>query len=63
MDVSNHRALATGLTLRVPAATAGDVRAWLRGQELPLALSPAREAELLDRARRYHTEQARHREP
>jgi 2'-hydroxyisoflavone reductase len=63
MDVRNQRALAAGLTLRDPAASAAHVRAWLRGQELPLALSPAREAELLDRARRYHIEQGRRREP
>lgn len=51
MNVSNERALAAGLKVSDPAATAGDVRAWLRERELPLALSPEREAELIHRAR------------
>jgi 2'-hydroxyisoflavone reductase len=52
MDVSNERALAAGLTLTDPRATLQDVRAWLAGQDLPLALSPEREAELISKARR-----------
>ncbi|HEY0606787.1 MAG TPA: NAD-dependent epimerase/dehydratase family protein [Herpetosiphonaceae bacterium] len=51
MDVSNERAQAAGLTLTDPEATAQAVRVWLQGQDLPLALEPAREAELIRRAR------------
>jgi 2'-hydroxyisoflavone reductase len=50
MDVSNERARSVGLTLTEPAITVRDVRAWLSGQDLPLALSPAREQELIRRA-------------
>jgi 2'-hydroxyisoflavone reductase len=52
MDVGNERARAAGLTLTEPAATLKDVRTWLRGREVPLSLPPAREAELMDLARR-----------
>lgn len=51
MDVSNERARAAGLTLTDPEATARDVRAWLQGQDLPLALTPEREASLIRSAR------------
>ncbi|HEY0736292.1 MAG TPA: NAD-dependent epimerase/dehydratase family protein [Herpetosiphonaceae bacterium] len=51
MDVSNERAQAAGLTLTDPADTAQAVREWLQGQDLPLALAPEREAELIRRAR------------
>lgn len=51
MDVGNERARAAGLTLTDPEITAQDVRAWLQGQDLPPALSPEREAELIRRAR------------
>ena len=47
MDVSSERAQQAGLTLTDPAVTARDVRAWLAGRDLPLALSPEREAELI----------------
>jgi 2'-hydroxyisoflavone reductase len=55
MEVSNERARAAGLTLTDPAATARDMRAWIRGRNLlpalSPALSPAREAELISLAR------------
>lgn len=51
MDVSNEHARAAGLTLTDPAVTAHDVRAWLQGKDLPLALSPEREAALIRSAR------------
>lgn len=51
MDVSNERARAAGLTLTDPEVTAQDVRRWLQGQDLPLALSPEREAALIRSAR------------
>jgi 2'-hydroxyisoflavone reductase len=51
MDVSNARARAAGLTLTDLAITVRDVRAWLHGRSLPLALAPAREAELIHLAR------------
>lgn len=51
MDVSNKLALAAGLTLTDPAITARDTRAWSLGRDLPLALSPEREAELIHLAR------------
>ena len=52
MDVSNERARTAGLTLTDPAVTLSDVRAWVRGRNVPPALSPAREAELIRLARR-----------
>lgn len=51
MHVSNERARAAGLTLTDPEVTAQDVRSWLQGQDLPLALSPEREAALIRSAR------------
>ncbi|HSH81268.1 MAG TPA: hypothetical protein VLA19_22270 [Herpetosiphonaceae bacterium] len=50
--MSNERARTAGLTLTDPAVTVSDVRAWVCGRDLPLALSPAREAELIHLARR-----------
>ncbi len=51
MDVSNARAVAAGLTVTPPAVTAADTRAWLRGRDLPLRLSPEREAAVITLAR------------
>ena len=51
MHVSNAHALSAGLTLTPPAATAADVRTWLRDQDLTPALSPEREAALIGVAR------------
>jgi hypothetical protein len=51
MEVSNERACAAGLRLTELSETIADTRAWLAGQELPLALSPDRERELIARAR------------
>jgi 2'-hydroxyisoflavone reductase len=47
MDVSNERARAAGLTLTDPALTVSTLRQWLHGRNLPLALAPEREAELI----------------
>ena len=47
MDVSSERAQAAGLILTDPAVTARDTRAWCLGIELPGALTPEREAELI----------------
>lgn len=47
MDMDATRALAAGLTLTDPAATARDTRAWSRDAGLGYALTPEREAELL----------------
>lgn len=52
MDVSNDRARAAGLTLTDPEVTARDVREWLQSNDLPLALAPEREAELIRSVRR-----------
>lgn len=52
MDVSNDKAAAAGLTLTPISATIRDTRAWLEGRDLPLALPPAREAELIAAARK-----------
>jgi 2'-hydroxyisoflavone reductase len=52
MDVSAARALGAGLTLTPPAETAREVAAWLPSAPQPRALSPAREAALIDRSRR-----------
>lgn len=52
MDVSNGKAVAAGLTLTPLSATIRDTRAWLEGRNLPLALPPAREAELIAEARK-----------
>ncbi len=51
MEISNERACAAGLRLTELSETIADTRAWLAGQELPLALSPDRERELIARAR------------
>ncbi len=51
MDVSNERARTAGLALADPEVTVRDVRACLRS-DLPPALSPEREAELIRIARR-----------
>ncbi|HTQ78469.1 MAG TPA: NAD-dependent epimerase/dehydratase family protein [Thermoanaerobaculia bacterium] len=51
MEVSHERASAAGLTLTAPATTARDMRQWLHGRDVPLALPPEREAALLRRAR------------
>jgi 2'-hydroxyisoflavone reductase len=47
MDVSNERARAAGLALTDPELTLRDMRAWIRGRDLPPLLSPASEAELI----------------
>ncbi|OWL95305.1 NAD-dependent epimerase [Deinococcus indicus] len=47
MDVDNSRALAAGLSLRDPAVTARDTRAWSAGAALTYALTPDREAQAL----------------
>ncbi|MCD0165490.1 NAD-dependent epimerase/dehydratase family protein [Deinococcus sp. 12RED42] len=47
MDVDAARALAVGLTLRDPAVTARDTRAWSAGVDLNYALTPEREAQAL----------------
>lgn len=47
MDVSNERARAAGLTLTAPEVTLKETRSWVQGRDLPLALSPEREAELI----------------
>lgn len=52
MDVSNAKAVAAGLTLTPTAATIRDTRGWLEGRDLPLALPPEREAELIAAARK-----------
>lgn len=51
MDVSNEQARSAGLTLTDPEVTARHVRAWIPGKDLPPALSPEREAELIAIAR------------
>ncbi len=51
MDVSNERALAAGLVLTEPEATLRDVRESVRGQAPANALSPEREAELIEISR------------
>ncbi|MFL5801300.1 MAG: NAD-dependent epimerase/dehydratase family protein [Roseiflexaceae bacterium] len=63
MDVSNERARAAGLTLTDPEVTARDMRAWLPGRELPPALSPEREAVLIQIARQHTIQSNRHRSP
>ena len=52
MDVSNERALAAGLELTEPEATLRDVRESVRGRAPAAALSPEREAELIEISRR-----------
>ena len=52
MDVSNERARAAGLTLTDPEVTMQYLQAWMPGRNLPLALSPEREIELIRLARR-----------
>lgn len=52
MDVRNEKAVAAGLTLTATSATIRDTRAWLARRNLPLALPPAREAELIAAARK-----------
>lgn len=47
MDISNDRAVATGLTLTDPAMTARDTRSWSKGAGLTYALSAEREAGVL----------------
>jgi len=51
MDVSNERAQEAGLILTHPAITARDTRAGSLGEEIPMALSAEREAELIHLAR------------
>jgi 2'-hydroxyisoflavone reductase len=51
MDVSNQRAVAAGLTLTDPGATARDMRAWILEKDLPPALLQEKEAELIRIAR------------
>ncbi|HEU4327529.1 MAG TPA: NAD-dependent epimerase/dehydratase family protein [Roseiflexaceae bacterium] len=51
MDVSSELAQAAGLSVTDPALTAADTRTWLQGQQLPPALPPEREAELIRQAR------------
>jgi 2'-hydroxyisoflavone reductase len=52
MDVDNAKALAAGLRLSGLAVTVEDTRGWLETADLPLSLSPRREAELIAKARR-----------
>ncbi len=52
MDVSNERARAAGLTLTEPEVTLRDMRDWMRGKNLPPALSRELETELIRRSRR-----------
>ncbi|MFW8627233.1 NAD-dependent epimerase/dehydratase family protein [Deinococcus sp. ME38] len=47
MNVDASRALAAGLSLRDPAVTARDTRAWSAGAALTYALTPDREAQAL----------------
>ena len=47
MDISNERAVSTGLTLTAPSTTMKETRAWLTGREFTPVLSPEREAELI----------------
>ncbi len=47
MDVSNERARAAGLVLTDPKITMREMRAGIPGKNLPSALSPEREAELI----------------
>jgi len=47
MDISTERARAAGLTLTDPAITVRATRAWSQDEDLPPALSPEREAELI----------------
>lgn len=51
MDVDNGKAVAAGLRLSPLEVTVKDTRAWLETVELPLALKPEREAELIAKAR------------
>jgi 2'-hydroxyisoflavone reductase len=51
MDISNERARAAGLTLTDPAITARDTFPWSLAVDLPEALSPEQEAELIRTAR------------
>lgn len=51
MDVDNAKAAAAGLSLTPLETTLKDVRAWLEGRELPPALSPEREAALIELSR------------
>jgi 2'-hydroxyisoflavone reductase len=51
MHVSNARAVAAGLTLTDPAVTVMNVRRWLRGRDQSPALSPEREAALIQMSR------------
>lgn len=52
MDVSNAKAVAAGLRLSGLAVTVEDTRGWLATVDLPLSLSPQREAGLLSKAGR-----------
>jgi 2'-hydroxyisoflavone reductase len=47
MDVSNERARTAGLTLTDSESTVRNTRAWIQGRNLPPALSPKCEAELI----------------
>jgi len=51
MDVSSEKAQSVGLTLTDPAITVRDTRAWSLGADIPPALSPERETELIRIAR------------
>ncbi len=51
MDVSNARAVKAGMTLTDPEITARDTLTWSANRELPAALSPEREAALIQIAR------------
>jgi len=51
MDVSNERAVAAGLILTDPEATARDIRAWILQRNLPPARLQEKEAELIRIAR------------
>jgi nucleoside-diphosphate-sugar epimerase len=51
MHVSNDRAVAAGLTISDPRTTIANVRAWLCSCELAPALSPEREAALIQASR------------
>lgn len=52
MDVGGERARDAGLTLTAPEVTLRDTRAWSLTADLPVALPPEREAELIRRSRR-----------
>ena len=51
MDVTSEKAQAAGLTLTDPAITVRDTRSWSLGANIPPALPPERESELIRIAR------------